>query len=98
VFFDYYKKIGLKEAQFYLIFSIILKDKAFDFYYDKIIKRSYDFRMMIDLIRSHFETEENRQKYLSEWRETTLIKTINKNLDKFKLKYLELMLNKLRTV
>ena len=66
MFFDYYKKIGLKERQFYLTFSIMLKDKASDFYYDKITKRSYDFRTMVNLMRSHFETEENRQKYLSE--------------------------------
>ena len=38
----------------------MLKDKAFDFYYDKITKRLYDFRTMIDLMRSHFEIEENR--------------------------------------
>jgi len=44
----------------------MLKDKASDFYYDKITRRSYDFHMMVDLMRSHFETEENRQKYLSE--------------------------------
>ena len=60
VFFDYYRKIGLKERQFYLAFSTMLKDKASDFYYDKITGRSYDFRMIVDLIRSHFETEENR--------------------------------------
>ena len=60
MFFDYYKKIGLKEAQFYLIFSIILKDKAFEFYYDNIIKRSYDFYIIVNLMRSHFEIEENR--------------------------------------
>ena len=66
MFFDYYGKISLKEAQFYLIFFIMLKNKAFDFYYDKITKRSYDFRTIVNLMRSHFETEENRQKYLSE--------------------------------
>ena len=66
VFFDYYRKIGLKERQFHLAFSTMLKDKASDFYYDKIIRRSYDFRTMVDLMRSYFETEENRQKYLSE--------------------------------
>jgi hypothetical protein len=60
IFFDYYKKIGLKERQFYLIFSMMLKDKASDFYYDKIAGRSYDFRTIVDLMRSHFETEENR--------------------------------------
>ena len=97
VFFDYCGKIGLEERQFHLVFSTMLKDKASDFYYDKITGRSYDFRTMVDLMRSYFETEENRQKYLSEWRETTLIRTISKNLDKSKLECLELMLDKLRT-
>jgi hypothetical protein len=66
IFFDYYKKISLEERQFYLIFSTMLKDKASDFYYDKIAGRSYDFRTMVNLIRTYFETEESRQKYLSE--------------------------------
>jgi hypothetical protein len=73
----------------------MLKDKASDFYYNKITRRLYDFRIMVNLIRSHFETKENRQKYLLEWRETTLIRIISKNPDKSKLKCLELMLNKL---
>jgi len=51
---------------------------------------------MVDLIRTHFETKESRQKYLSEWRETTLMSTIGKNPDKSKLEYLELILIKLR--
>ena len=37
----------------------MLKDKAFDFYYDKITKRLYDFRTMIDLIRTHFKIKES---------------------------------------
>lgn len=97
MFFDYYRKIGLEERQFHLAFSTMLKDKASDFYYNKIAGRSYDFRTMVNLIRSHFETEENRQKYLLEWRETTLIRTISINPDKSKLECLELMLDKLRT-
>jgi hypothetical protein len=60
VFFNYCKKISLEERQFYLAFSTILKDKASNFYYDKIARRLYDFCTMVDLIRSHFETEENR--------------------------------------
>jgi len=59
-------KIGLEERQFHLAFSTMLKDKVFDFYYDKIARRSYDFRTMVNLIRTHFETEESRQKYLLE--------------------------------
>ena len=66
IFFDYCGKIGLEERQFHLAFFTMLKDKASDFYYDKIAERSYDFRTMVDLMRSYFETEENRQKYLSE--------------------------------
>ena len=76
---------------------MMLKDKVSDFYYDKITRRSYDFRTIIDFIRSYFKTEKNRQKYLLEWRETTLIRTISKNPDKSKLKYLELILDKLYT-
>jgi hypothetical protein len=75
----------------------MLKDKASDFYYDKIAGRSYDFYTMVNLIRTYFETEESRQKYLSEWRETILMSTIGKNPDKSKLECLELMLINLRT-
>jgi hypothetical protein len=59
VFFDYYRKISLEERQFYLVFSTMLKDKASDFYYNKNTRRLYDFYIMVDLIRSHFKTEEN---------------------------------------
>ena len=97
MFFNYYGKISLEEAQFHLAFSIILKDKASNFYYNKIARRLYDFHIIVNLIRSHFKTEENRQKYLSEWRKTTLTRMISKNPDKSKLECLELMLNKLRT-
>ena len=66
IFFDYCGKISLEERQFHLVFSTMLKDKASDFYYDKITGRSYDFRTMINLIRIYFKTEESRQKYLLE--------------------------------
>jgi hypothetical protein len=59
VFFDYYKKISLEERQFHLAFSIILKDKASNFYYDKITRRLYDFYIIVNLIRFYFKTEEN---------------------------------------
>jgi len=97
VFFDYYRKISLEERQFHLAFSTILKDKVSDFYYDKITGRSYDFHTMVNLIRTYFETKESRQKYLLEWRKTTLISTIGKNPDKSKLECLELILIKIRT-
>ena len=60
VFFDYYKKIRLDNIQFYLVFFIMLKRKVADFYYNMIIKRLYDFCIIVDLIRSYFKTKENR--------------------------------------
>ena len=97
IFFDYCGKIGIDEGHFHNAFSTMLKDKASLFYYDKISGRKYDFRTMVELVRSHFEAEEHRQKYLSEWRETTLRSTIAGNPDKSKLECLEIMLDKLRT-
>ncbi len=59
MFFDYYVKIGLGEGQFYLAFSIMLKYKASDFYYNKITRRLYNFYIIVNLIRSYFKTKEN---------------------------------------
>ena len=50
----------------------MLKDCASTFYYDKVTGRPYDFSTMVTMTRAHFETEENCQLYMSEWRETTL--------------------------
>ena len=75
----------------------MLKGRAADFYYDKIAGRSYDFNRMLEITRAHFETEENRQKYLSEWRETTLLTVITKNLDKTRLECLEVIFDLLYT-
>jgi hypothetical protein len=50
----------------------MLKERALDFYYDKISGRLYKFTKIVEMTKAHFKTEENRQKYLSKWRETTL--------------------------
>jgi hypothetical protein len=94
---NYCTKIGINSGQFHMAFSIILKGKARDFYYDKIAGRGYDFNQITDMIRTHFETEENRQKYLSEWRETTLASIIMRNPEKNRLECLELLFDSLRT-
>jgi hypothetical protein len=43
----------------------MLKGRASFFYYNKIVGRIYDFQTMIAMTKTHFETEENHQKYLS---------------------------------
>ena len=59
----------LKE-QYYIAFLIILKDRASDFYYNKITGRSYNFIIIVQIVKIYFKTKENRQLYISEWRET----------------------------
>jgi hypothetical protein len=44
----------------------MLKDRASDFYYDSIIGKTTDFNTIVVITRTHFETKENRQMYLTE--------------------------------
>jgi hypothetical protein len=48
------------EEQYYIVFPIMLKDWVSDFYYNKIMGRLYDFITMVQIVKTHFETEENR--------------------------------------
>jgi hypothetical protein len=66
VFYDYYKKVGLQQDQYYKTFSAMLKDRASDFYYNSIMGKTTDFDTIVAMTRTHFETEENRQVYLTE--------------------------------
>jgi hypothetical protein len=44
----------------------MLKNRASDFYYESIIGKTTDIHTMIAITKAHFETEENRQLYLTE--------------------------------
>ena len=48
----------------------MLKDRASDFYYNKIIGRLYNFITIVQMVKTYFKTKENRQLYISEWKET----------------------------
>jgi hypothetical protein len=43
----------------------MLKERALDFYYNKISRRLYEFTKIVEITKAYFKTEENRQKYLS---------------------------------
>jgi hypothetical protein len=43
VFYNYYITVKVLKEQYYIAFSIMLKDQASDFYYNKITRRSYNF-------------------------------------------------------
>jgi hypothetical protein len=98
IFYNCCRKVGLPEDQYHDAFSTMLKDRAAHFYYDKLSGRSYDFLTMVDMMRAHFETEENRQFYMSEWRETTLTFVAMKNPTKSKLECLQIMIDKLEKI
>jgi len=59
----------------------MLKGHASTFYYDCLVGKGYNFNRIIYEIRCHFKTEENKQQYILEWRETTFLRIIAINLD-----------------
>jgi hypothetical protein len=69
----------------------MLKGRAVIFYYDNLSGKGYNFKNMILKTKIHFEIEENRQLYLSEWKIITLSKIITDNLDKTRLKCLQIL-------
>jgi hypothetical protein len=87
-----------QEDQYHNAFSAMLKDRASDFYYESIMGKTTDIHTMIAMTKAHFKTEENRQLYLTEWRETTLIKITASNPAKSKMKCLQLLIAKLRKI
>jgi hypothetical protein len=76
----------------------MLKDYVSTFYYDRITGSPYDFITMVAMVKEYFETKENWQLYMSEWRETTLPRIIESNLTKSKLDYLQMLFDKLQKV
>jgi hypothetical protein len=85
VFYNCCIKIGLHQEHYCTAYSAMLIGRASDFYYNKLSGCGYDFETMVILTQEHFETEENHQKYLSEWKEINLNCTIMNNLDKSRL-------------
>jgi hypothetical protein len=65
VFYDCCKKVGRQEDQYHNAFSAMLKNRASDFYYKGIMGKTTDIHTMIAITKAHFETEENRQLYLT---------------------------------
>jgi hypothetical protein len=66
VFYDCYAKVGLLDIQYYNAFLVMLKGRAATFYYNNLSGKDYSFKNMILKTKIYFETEENRQLYLSE--------------------------------
>ena len=61
----------------------MLKGWASTFYYNYLAGKEYNFNCIIYELRYYFKTEENKQQYILEWRETTFLTIIAINLDIF---------------
>ena len=58
----------------------MLKGQTSTFYYNCLAGKGYNFNRIIYKLRYHFKTEENKQQYILEWRETIFLKIIIINL------------------
>ena len=58
----------------------MLKGQASTFYYNCLAGKGYDFNCIIYKLKYHFKTEENKQQYMSKWRETIFLRIIAINL------------------
>ena len=66
----------------------MLKGRTSTFYYNYLVGKGYNFDRIIYKLKYHFKTEENKQQYILEWRETIFLKIIVTNLGIFQLNYL----------
>ena len=58
----------------------MLKGQANTFYYNYLVGKGYNFNYIIYKLKYHFKTEENKQQYILEWRETIFLRIIVINL------------------
>ncbi|KAJ5379608.1 hypothetical protein N7509_012727 [Penicillium cosmopolitanum] len=97
-FYDICEKIGLREHQFHIAFSLMLKGKAEKFYFTRIKGKAKDFPTMVEMMRAHFDTEENRQRSITEWREATFPRIIAQNPEKSRSECLEILFETLEKI
>ena len=86
----------MPEVYYHKGYSLMLKGRASRFYYSSLTtKEPITFETMVCATKVHFETEENRQLYMSDWRETTYPRIIAANPSKSRLECLQLLYDKL---
>jgi len=99
IFKDCCEKVGMPEVYYHKGYSLMLKGRASRFYYSSLTtKEPITFETMVCATKVHFETEENRQLYMSDWRETTYPRIIAANPSKSRLECLQLLYDKLQQV
>jgi hypothetical protein len=100
IFYDCCHRLGISQWQYASAFPTMLKGRALTFYYDRLCgdPEPRDFQTMVNRVKGYFENEERSQMYLSNWRNTTLLKVVNENPGKPKTECLELLFDKLTRI
>jgi hypothetical protein len=66
VFTDCCEKVSILPDFYHQTFLVMLKGRAVMFYYDKISGNRYNYNDMMKTVCKHFETDENKQLYMTE--------------------------------
>jgi hypothetical protein len=100
IFYNCCHRIGISQRQFATAFPTMLKGRALTFFYNRLCKdpEPQDFQTMVNRVKAHFENQERDQVYLSDWRNTTLLKVINDNPGKLKTECLEILFDKISRI
>lgn len=68
IFYDLCSKVGITEDGYHDAVSTMLSGRANKWYYNNLATKGLTFKEMCKRLRTHFETEENRQHYMDMWR------------------------------
>ena len=64
IFYNCCITVKVLKEQYYIAFSIMLKNQASNFYYNKITGKLYNFIIIVQIVKTYFKTEENHQLYI----------------------------------
>jgi hypothetical protein len=98
IFTDFCEKAGIPHHLYHKAYSIMLKKRAKQFYFDRLAKENLSFDEMVNRTRDFFHTVEDRQLYIQEWRSTTFRHIIRTNPDKDLLQCFEILVTKLQQI
>jgi hypothetical protein len=60
MFINCYRKVSILPDFYYQAFSVMLKDRAATFYYNKISGNEYNYNNIVKTVCKHFKTDKNR--------------------------------------
>ena len=95
LFLDVCYHIGVKPGQFHAVFPRILTGNAED-YYISYIEQEDDFYSQYMKMKTHFDTNVNKEHYFTDWTTISFMKVRQENAEKDLHEVLQIMLNKLQ--